>query len=77
MAKRRRMNEFFEDDDDSDDAAVEANGKGEDDDESAADGLDRPVTENLRQFQVLDEVQGDNSDEEDAGGEMGTESASY
>uniref|UniRef100_A0A8D8PL00 (northern house mosquito) hypothetical protein n=1 Tax=Culex pipiens TaxID=7175 RepID=A0A8D8PL00_CULPI len=69
MAKRRRMNEFFEDDDDSDDGAVEANGNGEGDDESAADRLDRPVTENLRQFQVLDEVQGDNSDEEDAGGE--------
>lgn len=71
MAKRRRMNEFFEDDDDSDDGAAEVNGNGEGDDESAADRLDRPVTENLRQFQVLDEVQGDNSDEEDAGGEAG------
>ncbi|XP_039440363.1 microprocessor complex subunit DGCR8 [Culex pipiens pallens] len=69
MAKRRRMNEFFEDDDDSDDGAAEANGNGEGDDETTADRLDRPVTENLRQFQVLDEVQGDNSDEEDAGGE--------
>lgn len=64
------MNEFFEDDNDGDsgeDEPEQANGK--DDDEERSE--ERPVVENLRQFQVLDEVQGDNSEEEeDAGGEM-------
>lgn len=75
MAKRRRMNEFFEDDNDGDsgDDDGQANGKGADDDQGNGPAeQERPVQENLRQFQVLDEVQGDNSEEEeeDAGGEM-------
>lgn len=78
MAKRRRMNEFFEDDNDGDsgDDDGQANGKDADDDQGNGPAeQERPVQENLRQFQVLDEVQGDNSEEEeeDAGGEMGIE----
>ncbi|XP_058823368.1 microprocessor complex subunit DGCR8 [Topomyia yanbarensis] len=68
IAKRRRMNEFFEDDDyddnDEDDGAV-GNGS-----QIQSDGITKlhdGFKENLKQFQVLDEVQGDNSDDEDNG----------
>lgn len=68
------MNEFFEDDDndveeeeDDDNSDDGTNGKDDEESEGSAEQREPPVSENLRQFQVLDEVQGDNSEEEDGG----------
>lgn len=68
------MNEFFEDDDndveeeeDDDNSDDGTNGKDDEESEGSAERREPPVSENLRQFQVLDEVQGDNSEEEDGG----------
>ncbi|XP_053693247.1 microprocessor complex subunit DGCR8 [Sabethes cyaneus] len=63
MAKRRRLNEFFEDDDYEE----------EDDQFRTSSQIDviakhrEGFGESLKQFQVLDEVQGDNSDDEENG----------
>ncbi|XP_055549617.1 microprocessor complex subunit DGCR8 [Wyeomyia smithii] len=63
MAKRRRLNEFFEDDDYDDEDDQFQNGTQIDMITKHMEGF----SESLKQFQVLDEVQGDNSDDEDNG----------
>ncbi|XP_062563002.1 microprocessor complex subunit DGCR8 [Armigeres subalbatus] len=69
-AKRRKMTAFFEDDDPDDDD------DGDDQPEhGSAENLAQyerrdDLNEHLRQFQVLDEVQGDNSDDENEDGQF-------
>ncbi|XP_058452426.1 microprocessor complex subunit DGCR8 [Malaya genurostris] len=69
FAKRRKMNEFFEDDYDDDDDNVSVGNCNQIQSEGIAK-LREGFTENLKQFQVLDEVQGDNSDDDENGDDL-------
>lgn len=69
-AKRRKMTAFFEDDDLDEDEDEDDRQTAEMVDENSAQGFTErreELNDQLRQFQVLDEVQGDNSEDENEG----------
>ncbi|KXJ82463.1 hypothetical protein RP20_CCG013537 [Aedes albopictus] len=72
-AKRRKMTAFFEDDDLDEDEDEDDRQTAEMVDENSAQGFSErreELNDQLRQFQVLDEVQGDNSEDENEDGQF-------